>query len=420
MSVEPPASISLARARVAEAALAVGSFAIGTGEFAAMGFLPSVADGFAVTVPQAGHIISAYALGVVVGAPIFAVLGAKFARRNFLLLLMAIFGLGNIASGLATSFPMLVGLRFVSGLPHGAFFGVASLVAAGMAGPGGRAKAVGRVMLGLTVATLLGTPLATWAGQLLGWRTAFALVGAIGLLGVALSAVFVPRDEPEHGAGPLRELGALRNLQVWLTLAVGAVGFGGMFAVFTYITPTLVHVSGVPLAWVPAVLACFGAGMVLGNVVGPRFADRGLLPTIFGTIVWNAAILALFSLAVHWAWTAVPFVLLIGTGFAAVPALQTRLMDVGRDAQTLAAALNHSALNIANAVGAWLGGAVISAGYGWAATGWVGALLALAGLAVFAASVALDKKQRIATAAGAARSASSPSVRPTVAAFFDE
>jgi DHA1 family inner membrane transport protein len=259
-------------------------------------------------------------------------------------------------------------------------------------------------MLGLTVATLLGTPLATWAGQILGWRAAFALVGAIGLLGVALSSVFVPHDKPEHGAGPLRELAALGNLQVWLTLAVGAVGFGGMFAVFTYITPTLVHVSGIPLAWVPAVLACFGAGMILGNVVGPRFADRGLLPTIVGAIAWNAAVLALFSVAVHWAWSAVPFVLLIGTGFAAVPALQTRLMDVGRDAQTLAAALNHSALNVANAFGAWLGGAAISAGYGWTSTGWVGALLALAGLAVFAVSVALDKKggSATATAAGAA------------------
>ena len=341
---------------------------------------------------------------MVVGAPVFAVLGAKLARRNFLLLLMAIFGLGNIASGFATSFPMLVGLRFVSGLPHGAFFGVASLVAAGMAGPGGRAKAVGRVMLGLTVATLLGTPLATWAGQLLGWRAAFALVGAIGLLGVALSAVFVPHDEPDHGAGPLRELGALRNLQVWLTLAVGAVGFGGMFAVFTYITPTLVHVSGIPLAWVPAVLACFGAGMILGNVVGPRFADRGLLPTILARSSGTRRFWRCSRSPSTGHGRAVPFVLLIGTGFAAVPALQTRLMDVGRDAQTLAAALNHSALNIANAFGAWLGGAAISAGYGWASTGWVGALLALAGLAVFAVSVALDKRQRsaTATAAGAA------------------
>lgn len=407
MTVEPSTSIPLARARAraAEAALAVGSFAIGTGEFAAMGFLPSVADGFGVAVPQAGHIISAYALGVVVGAPVFAVLGAKLARRNFLLLLLAIFGLGNIASGFATSLPTLIALRFVSGLPHGAFFGVASLVAAGMAGPGGRAKAVGRVMLGLTVATLLGTPLATWAGQLLGWRAAFALVGAIGLSGAALAAAFVPHNAPDRNAGPLRELGALLNPQVWLTLAVGAVGFGGMFAVFTYITPTLVNVSGIPLAWVPAVLACFGVGMILGNVVGPRFADRSVTATIFATILWNAAVLALFSVAVHWAWSAVPFVLLIGTGFAAVPALQTRLMDVGRDAQTLAAALNHSALNIANAFGAWLGGAAISAGYGWTSTGWVGALLALAGLAVFAVSAALDRRRRSAPAATAACSA---------------
>jgi DHA1 family inner membrane transport protein len=401
MPVEQSASISLARARAAEAALAVGSFAIGTGEFAAMGFLPSVADGFSVTIPRAGEIVSAYALGVVVGAPVFAVLGAKLARRHFLLLLIAIFALANIASAFAVNFPMLVALRFVSGLPHGAYFGVASLVAAGMAGPSGRARAIGRVMLGVTSSTLLGAPLATWVGQIFGWRAAFVLVGAIGLAGVALSAVFVPRDTPDRHAGPLRELGALRNPQVWLTFAVGAIGFGGMFAVLTYITPTLVEVAGIPLRWVPAVLPMFGAGMIIGNIVGPRLADRGLLPTIGGAIVWNVLVLALFSLAVHSAWTAVPFVLLVGTGFAAMPALQTRLMDVGRDAQTLAAALIHSALNMANAFGAWLGGAVIAAGYGWASTGWVGSLLAVAGLAVFGVSVALDRKQR----AGAAQTA---------------
>ena len=233
-------------------------------------------------------------------------------------------------------------------------------------------------MLGLTVATLLGTPLATWAGQLLGWRAAFALVGAIGLVGVALAAVFVPRDAPDRNAGPLRELGALLNLQVWLTLAVGAVGFGGMFAVLTYITPTLVKVSGIPLAWVPAVLACFGAGMILGNVVGPRFADRGDGDDFrhdpverggAGAVLGRGA-LGLERRAVRAA---------DRHGFAAVPALQTRLMDVGRDAQTLAAALNHSALNIANAFGAWLGGAAISAGYGWTSTGWVGGAARLGG-----------------------------------------
>ena len=276
MPVEPSASTSLARARAAEWALAVGSFAIGAGEFAAMGFLPSVADSFTVTIPQAGEIISAYALGVVVGAPLFAVLGARLARCHLLLLLMAIFALANVASGVAANFPMLVGLRFASGLPHGAYSGVASLVAAGMAGPGGRAKAVGRVMLGLTVATLVGAPLATWAGQLLGWRAAFVADWGDRPGGRrALGAIFVPHDAPDRRAGPLRELGALRNPQVWLTLAVGAVGFGGMFAVFTYITQTLVEVAGIPLRWVPAVLAVFGAGTIFGNVVGPRFADRG-------------------------------------------------------------------------------------------------------------------------------------------------
>jgi len=386
--------LSTGRIRIAEAALAIGSFAIGTGEFAAMGFLPSIADGFGVTVPTAGHAISAYALGVVVGAPVFAVLGAKLSRRDLLLILMGLFALGNLASALASGFGMLVALRFASGLPHGAYFGVASLVVAGMAGPDGRARAVGRIMLGLTIATLLGTPLATLTGQTLGWRVAFAIVGAIGLLTVLMVAALVPRDAPDTGAGPLRELGALANPQVWMTLAVGAVGFGGMFAVFSYITPTLVNVTGIPLAWVPAVLCVFGAGMILGNVVGPRFADRALLPTICGTLLWNALVLTVFSFASHWAPAAIVVVLLIGTGFAAVPALQTRLMDVARDAQTLAAALNHSAFNIANAFGAWLGGAVIAAGYGWESTGWVGGLLALGGVAVFGLSVLFDPAQR--------------------------
>ncbi|MBE7219943.1 MAG: MFS transporter, partial [Caulobacteraceae bacterium] len=281
--------------------------------------------------------------------------------------------------------------RFASGLPHGAYFGVASLVAAGMAGPSGRARAVGRIMLGLTVATLVGTPLATWAGQALGWRTAFAVVGTLGLVTAALVAALVPRDAPDRGAGPLRELGALREPQVWLTLGVGAVGFGGMFAVFSYITPTLVQVSGVPLRLVPVVLVVFGAGMIAGNLVGPRFADRALLPTIGAVLAWNVVVLAAFALLAGHAAAAVALVFLIGTGFAVVPALQTRLMDVGRDAQTLAAALNHSAFNIANALGAWLGGMVVSAGYGWAATGWVGAALGTGGLIVFALSMALGR-----------------------------
>jgi DHA1 family inner membrane transport protein len=394
MAAGQPASLSTTQVRVAEFALAIGSFAIGTGEFAAMGFLPSVATGFGVSVPEAGRIISAYALGVVVGAPLFAVLGAKLTRRRLLLLLMGLFVAGNIASALAPTFGALLALRFASGLPHGAYFGVASLVAAGMAGPAGRARAVGRIMLGLTTATLLGTPLATWTGQMLGWRAAFAAVGALGIVTVALVALLVPRDKLQRGAGPLRELGALREPQVWLTLGMAAIGFGGMFAVFSYITPTLIEVSGISRGFVPFVLMVFGAGMIVGNLVGPHLADRALLPTIGGVIAWNMTVLALFSVTAHMAWAAVLFVFLIGTGFAVAPAFQTRLMDVGKEAQTLAAALNHSAFNIANALGAWLGGVVIAAGYGWASTGWVGALLALAGLGVFAVSLALERSTR--------------------------
>jgi MFS family permease len=259
--------VALRQARFAELALAIGAFAIGTGEFAAMGFLPSVADGLGVTIPEAGRSISAYALGVVVGAPLIAVLGAKLSRRALLLVLMSLFAAGNLASALAPNFVSLLGLRFASGLPHGAYFGVAALVAAGMAGPAGRARAVGRVMLGLTVATLVGTPVATWAGQALGWRTGFAFVGTLALVTFALLTLCVPCDTPSRGAGPLRELGALKEPQVWLTLAIAAVGFGGMFAVFSYITPTLIHVAGIPEQAVPFVICVFGAG---GRLSGTR------------------------------------------------------------------------------------------------------------------------------------------------------
>ncbi|RFB81630.1 MFS transporter [Methylovirgula sp. 4M-Z18] len=359
-----------------------------------MGLLPDVAQDLNVSIPTAGHIISAYALGVVVGAPLIAVMAAKLSRRALLLLLMAIFGAGNLASAFAPDFTVLTALRFFSGLPHGAYFGVASLVAAGMAGPEKRAQAVGRVMLGLTIATLIGTPLATWLGQGLGWRAAFAAVGAIGLLTVALVWLFAPQDRPDAAAGPLRELSALGKRQVWLTLGIAAFGCGGTFAIYSYITPTLVEVAGLAESFVPVVLCIFGAGMIVGNLVGARLADRALLPTIGGAILWNTCMLALFFFTSHNAWLAVPNVFLIGTCFAIVPALQTRLMDVAADAQTLAAALNHSAFNIANALGAWLGGLVIAAGFGWSSTGWVGALLGLSGFAVFAVSMLLESQPR--------------------------
>jgi MFS transporter, DHA1 family, inner membrane transport protein len=377
-----------------EFALATGGLGIGIGEFVIMGLLPDVAQNFGISIPQAGHAISAYALGVVVGAPLIAVVAARMTRRMLLLALMTVFVLGNVASALAPSDGWFIAMRFFTGLPHGAYFGVASLVAAGMAGAAGRAGAVGHVMLGLTVANLIGIPLATWLGDALGWRAAFAAVAVIGAVAVALIWRFVPSDRPNPAAGMLRELGAFRREQVWLTLGIGAIGFGGMFSVYSYITPTLTNADHVPEAVVPFVLSIFGAGMIIGNLVGSRLADKALMPTIGGVLVWNIVVLALFGLTAGHGWAAVGGVFLVGTGFALVPALQTRLMDVAADAQTLAAALNHSAFNIANALGAWLGGLSIAAGYGWTSTGWVGALLAAAGVVVFAISLLVDLKVR--------------------------
>ena len=381
-------STPLARPGRAMLALGIGSFAIGTGEFVIMGLLPEVAQDLGVTIPKAGHVISAYALGVVVGAPVLAVLAATWGRRALLVALMLVFALGNFASAAAPGYAWLNALRFAAGMPHGTYFGVAALVAAGLAAPGQRARAIGLVMTGLTLATLLGVPLAAWLGQLFGWRAAFVLVGAMALLAAALIHREVPAMAAPPGASPLRELGALRNKQVWLTLGIGAIGFGGLFAVFSYVKPTMIEVAGLPLAGVPVVLALFGLGMVVGNVLGSRLADRALMPTVGGMLVWSIVVL------VGYVFTAQSVVLgsinifLIGTTVAICPALQLRLMDVAGEAQVLAAALNHSAFNMANALGAWVGGLAISAGLGWTSTGWVGALLALAGLGVFAWALA--------------------------------
>ncbi|WP_066265902.1 MFS transporter [Hydrogenophaga palleronii] len=367
--------------------LGVGGFAIGTGEFVIMGLLPEVAADLGVSIPQAGHVISAYALGVVVGAPLLAVVTAHWPRRLLLVALMALFALGTLASAAAPGYLSLNLLRFAAGMPHGTYFGVASLVVASLAPPGRRAHAVAMMMLGLTGATLFGVPAAAWLGQHLGWRSAFVLVGVIALLACVLVHRALPRLPAAEGASPLRELGALTNPQVWLTLGTGAVGFGGMFAVFSYIKPTLTEVSGLSLGAVPLVLALFGVGMILGNLVGARLADKALLPTIGGTLVWSMVVLLLMLVTAPHA-IAVSFnVLLVGTVVALAPALQIRLMDVAGEAQALAAALNHSAFNMANALGAWLGGAAITAGMGWTSTGWVGALLAAGGLVVFGASI---------------------------------
>ncbi len=372
-------------------ALAMGGFAIGTTEFASMSLLPYFADGLGIDEPTAGHVISAYALGVVIGAPVIAVLGARVARRTLLIGLMAVFAVANVLSALAPSYDWMIAFRFLSGLPHGAYFGVAALVAASLVPPHRRAQAVARTMLGLTVATILGVPLANWIGQALGWRWGFGVVGVLALLTVALVWVYAPREGASPEASPLRELSALKRRQVWLTLGIGAIGFGGMFAVYTYVASTLMAVTQVPPHFVPVVLCVFGIGMTAGTLAGAWAADRALMPTVGGILLWSAAALALFPLAAGNIWTVSLVVFLIGGGGGLGTALQTRLMDVAEDAQTLAAALNHSAFNAANALGPWLGGMAIAAGWGWTSTGWVGCALALGGFLIWIISL-LDER----------------------------
>jgi DHA1 family inner membrane transport protein len=376
-------------------ALALGGFGIGTTEFATMGVLPDVAGDLGASIPQAGHLVSAYALGVVVGAPVLAVLGARLPRKGLLLVLLVALAVGNGLSALAPTFGSLELARFASGLPHGAYFGTAAVVAASLVPPQRRARAVARVMMGLTVANVVGVPLATLLGQQLGWRSTYWSVAVIGGLAVLAVQRCVPQVAAHPEASPRRELGAFRRPQVLLTLLVGAVGFGGFFAVYSYITPTLTRVSGFEVGAVPVALALFGVGMTVGTEIGGRLADWSVVRTIFLGMGVTGLVLLLFTVTAHNPYTAAATVLLIGgSGSLCLPALQTRLMDVAGDAQVLAAAGNHSALNLANALGAFLGGAVISAGYGYTAPAVVGALLAAGGVAVMAGSVALERSTR--------------------------
>lgn len=375
-------------------ALAMGGFAIGTTEFAVMSLLPYFSAGLGIDAPTAGHVISAYALGVVVGAPIIAVLGAKFARKDLLIGLMAMFAVANGLSALAPTYETMLLFRFLSGLPHGAYFGVAALVAASLVPQEKRTQAVARVMAGLTVSTIIGVPLANWLGQAVGWRWAFGVVAVLAALTVLLVWRFAPRDHVSAGAGPLRELGALGKRQVWLTLSIGAIGFGGLFAVYTYVASTLLEVTHVSATMVPLVLAMFGVGMTLGNLGAAWAADRALMPTAAGLLLWSAASLLMFSMVATNFWLLTLAIFLIGFGGGLGSVLQIRLMDVAGEAQTLAAALHHSAFNIANAVGPLVGGMAIAAGYGWASTGWVGALLALGGLVMLGIAVLDDKRSK--------------------------
>jgi len=266
-------------------------------------------------------------------------------------------------------------------------------VAASLVPPSKRTMAVGRMMLGLTVATIIGVPAANGLGQAIGWRWGFGVVAVLALISVAMVAALVPRDAPDRAASPLRELRALRNGQIWLTLATGAIGFGGLFCVYTYVASAMLEVTQASEAAMGLVFAAFGVGMTAGNLIVPRFADRALAPTAAALLLWSALWLALYPFSLGHVWSVALVVFAVGCGGSVATVLQTRLMDVAGDAQGLAAALNHSAFNTANALGPWLGGMAIAAGYGWASTGWVGAALALGGLVIWIVAVALDRSR---------------------------
>ena len=374
-------------------ALAMGGFAIGTTEFMAMGLLPQIADGVGASIPSAGYLISAYALGVVVGAPVLAFFGARLPRRGLLIALMAAYAGANALSAVAGSFGLLFAARFLCGVPHGAYFGVASLVAASLAPRGREGRAVAMVMIGLSIANVIGVPAATWMGQHLGWRSAFWVATSLAVLTAALITSLIPACPGNADATGRRELRLFAEPQAWLTLIAGAIGFGGMFALYSYIAKVVTQVGGLPDGAVPLFLLAFGLGMVAGTYVAGPLADWSVFRSLLGSSLAMALLLLLFAALAPTGWLAlIPAFLVAVSSSVLVVNLQLRLMSVAGEAQTLGAAMNHSSLNIGNALGAWLGGLVIAAGWGYRAPALVGVVLALAGLAVLLLSATVHRR----------------------------
>lgn len=396
--------LAAARTRVALLALALGGFGIGLTEFVAMGLLPDIAADLLPTLwaqseelanARAGSLISAYALGVVVGAPTIAPFVARFPRKGVLLACVAVFVIATAASALAPTFELVLVARFVAALPHGAYFGIASLVAASLMGPGMRGRGIAFVLGGLTIANVVGVPAITALGQATDWRVAYLAVAAVFALTLAAVAAVVPHQDGDPTATMRRELTALTRPQVWLALATGAAGFGGLFAVYTYVAPVVTNITRLDASFVPVALVCLGLGMTIGNYAGGRGSDHHVIGTIFVCFGLFAVALLGFALTAQTTVGLLVFLFLVGGSAAALgPAIQTRVMDVAGDSQTMAAALNHSALNIGNSLGAWLGGVTIAAGLGYLSPAWVGLLLCVPGVLLALASVMLGRRGR--------------------------
>ncbi len=381
--------------------LAIGSFGIGMTEFVIMGLLPNIAEDLLpevwsadheLAIAHAGWLISFYALGVVVGAPTIAGAVARFPRKRVVMALAAALAVFTALTVIAPTFELVAVSRFLAGLPHGAYFGIGALIAADVLGPGKRAKGVAIVLSGLTIANVVGVPLGTFLGQNIGWRWAFLVVAVVFSLAAVLISIFVPHLPGDASRTMRKELGAFRIPQVWLTVAVGSIGFGGFFAVYSYVATLVTEVAHEPSSVVPIVLVAMGAGMTVGNLAGGVFADRNLKATLVLATIALIASQVLLGLTAGWIVTLFLFVFAVGvTSSALSPAIQTRLMDVAGDNQSIAAALNHSALNVGNALGAFLGGLVIAGGLGFVAPVWVGAALAVGGLAILILAFRMER-----------------------------
>ncbi|RZQ62845.1 MFS transporter [Amycolatopsis suaedae] len=379
---------------IALLALAIGAFGIGTTEFVMMGVLPEAAADLNVDIPTAGYLISGYALGVVIGAPLLTAVAVRLPRKTMLLAMMAMFTVGNLLFALSPNAEVGVAFRFVAGLPHGAFFGAGAVVASSLVDRGNRAKAVSMMFVGLTLANVIGVPLGTLLGQQVGWRATFAVVAAIGLVAMAAIQKLVPHQGKPAEASLRGELAAFRRPQVWLALAIVTFGLGGVFACLSYIAPMLTDVAGYAPGDVTLLLALAGLGMTIGNLLGGRLADRALMPSLYVALTALAAVLAVFTVTAEGKVGAAITVFAVGVaGFMIGPMLQARIMEKAGGTPSLVSAAVQSAFNIANSIGAYLGGLVIAGGLGLVAPNWVGAMLAVLGLSIAAVSGLLDRRE---------------------------
>ncbi|EJL33404.1 MFS transporter [Novosphingobium sp. AP12] len=365
-------------------ALALGTFTLGTSEFASMGIIQLFSGELGIGIPEATNAITAYAIGVVMGAPLFTILAARFNRRPLLISLIALIAVGNFLSGIAPDFILLMAARFLSGLPHGAYVGAAAVVASYIVGPGHSGKAFAIVMFGLTLATIFGSPLATFLGQTLGWRETFAAVGLLGAISFVAILAWVPKTDALNGGSVMKEIGTLRRPSVWIAMLVAATGISSVFAIYTFIGPLVTDVAKLDERFVPIGLAVFGVGMTLGNLAGGRIADAdpaaGILIGYGGCLV-VLVILAVFG---HATWVLFPCFFAVGAlMMAAIPTIQVRLTKFAPEAPTLMGAMNVAALNVANALGAWAGAYAIHSGYGLLSAAWAGFVLTAIGFAIF-------------------------------------